>query len=668
MDAILIVDDEPYIRSLLTALLEKAGHFCQAAENVAQAKRLLTETPFDLLITDIDMPGETGLDLIRHTKTRYPEVAVVIASVLDDPEQVKEIIDLGIYGYILKPFTANLALITVENALRRQRLELQEQYANRLLEREVAARTRLLDEQLYFLQTLLDAIPVPIYYKDTQCVYLGCNRAFEETFHRRRDSVIGKTTFDVHQPRLAAELHAMDLELLQNRGAQVDERVSAHADGSLKYSLLHKATFNDSTGELAGLVGIGLDITELKQTEHSLRRSEEKLRSIMDNLHIGVMMISPGMEILQVNKQMRTWFPKTMADTEGGNLLDFFDQQGREQAFAEFSAAAVFECGTPQEATAKFNTADSERIFRVVISPIFADGGAITAAVGLLEDVTAKLLMEQELHQTQKLEAIGQLAAGIAHEINTPVQYVGDNLRFLSDSFKDITAICTCAEQLAQALKHNQAAMDLASPLEETIQRADLPFFLDEIPKTIEQSMDGINRVGAIVRAMREFSHPGSEEKVLVDINHALENTLTVSRNEWKYIAETETDLAPDLPMLLCLPGEINQVLLNIIVNATHAIADVTDGGRKGKGVIRLSTRIDGEWMEIRIADTGGGIPAAIQHRIFEPFFTTKKIGKGTGQGLALARNVVVDKHQGKLRFETEPGVGTTFIVQLPLR
>ena len=203
--------------------------------------------------------------------------------------------------------------------------------------------------------------------------------------------------------------------------------------------------------------------------------------------------------------------------------------------------------------------------------------------------------------------------------------------------------------------------------MEKAIRQLDLDFLLDEIPKTIEQSMDGINRVGAIVRAMREFSHPGSEEKVLVDINHSLDNTLTVSRNEWKYLAKAETDFAPDLPMLRCLPGEINQVFLNIIVNAAHAIADVTEGGRRGKGVIRLTTRALDGWMEIRIEDTGGGIPAEIQHRIFDPFFTTKKVGKGTGQGLALARNVVVDKHQGKLRFETEPGTGTTFVVQLPL-
>jgi len=666
-ETILIVDDEPQVRRLLTTILEKAGYLCQSAEDVVEAKQMLTESPYALLLTDLDLPGESGVALIRHCAQRYPEMAVVIASVLDDPAQVKDVIDLGIYGYIVKPFTKNLALITVENAMRRHRLELQAQLHTRLLEREVAIRTHSLNEQLHFLQNLLDAIPAPIYYKNTDFVYLGCNRACETIFEQPREEIIGKTAFDVHPPEFAAEYHEKDIEIFQKGGIQLYEREKVLADGSFRVGVIHKATFTDSAGDIAGLVAIGLDITDLKKTERWLRRSEEKFRSIMDNLHIGVMMLNPRLGVLQVNKQMRTWFPQSLSEDETSNLLDFIREQHQEQAFVDFSTETLFTHGKTQEATAKFRTADSERIFRIVANPIFDDKGAITAAVGLFEDITEKLLLERELNQTQKLEAIGQLAAGIAHEINTPVQYVGDNMTFLGDSFQDVTQIFALNKQLLAALKNGEPFEELLLTMEKAIRQLDLDFLLDEIPKTIEQSMDGINRVGAIVRAMREFSHPGSEEKVLVDINHSLDNTLTVSRNEWKYLAKAETDFAPDLPMLRCLPGEINQVFLNIIVNAAHAIADVTEGGRRGKGVIRLTTRALDGWMEIRIEDTGGGIPAEIQHRIFDPFFTTKKVGKGTGQGLALARNVVVDKHQGKLRFETEPGTGTTFVVQLPL-
>ena len=668
MDSILIVDDEPHIRNLLTAVLEKTGYFCRVAENGSQARQALTERPFDLLLTDLDMPGESGIDLIHYTKQRYPQTAVVIASVLDDPEQVKEVLALGIYGYVVKPFTNNLVLITVENALRRHRLELQEQLHTRMLEREVAARTRTLDEQLHFFQTLLDAIPVPVYYKDTACAYMGCNSAFAQAFGYQQEAIIGKTVLDIQPLDFAKKIHQKDVELLQTGGTQAFERVLKFADGSRQTVILHKATFKDSQGMLAGLIGVILDITELKQTEQSLRISEEKHRLIMDNLHIGVIMLSPGMEILQSNQQMRKWFPQITAETGQNSFIDFINRQGQQAAFGNYFAEEHVAKGKFKELIVPLTTAANERMFRVIVSPISNGTGEVTAIVGILEDVSEKLVMERELNQAQKLESIGQLAAGIAHEINTPVQYIGDNTRFLGDSFHELEEVYNKFDHFLHAVKKGEPVIDQIPALEDAIEQADLSFLFDEIPKTIEQSLDGINRIGTIVRAMKEFSHPGFEEKVQVDINHTLENTLIVSRNEWKYVAEVETDFAPDLPLLLCLPGEINQVFLNLIVNAAHAIGEVTDGGKIGQGRIRLSTRVQDQWVEIHIADTGGGVPEAVQHRIFDPFFTTKKIGKGTGQGLAIARNVVVDKHQGKLRFETELGKGTTFIIQLPLK
>jgi signal transduction histidine kinase len=171
--------------------------------------------------------------------------------------------------------------------------------------------------------------------------------------------------------------------------------------------------------------------------------------------------------------------------------------------------------------------------------------------------------------------------------------------------------------------------------------------------------------VAKIVQAMKDFSHPGTETKVPFDLNRAIESTLTVCRNEWKYVAELETDFDPSLPPVSCLPGEFNQVILNIVVNAAHAIADKTEG--KSKGVISISTRSQDDKVEIRIRDSGTGIPEKARGRIFDPFFTTKEVGKGTGQGLAIARSVIVDKHQGEIFFETEVGQGTTFVLRLPL-
>jgi signal transduction histidine kinase len=257
---------------------------------------------------------------------------------------------------------------------------------------------------------------------------------------------------------------------------------------------------------------------------------------------------------------------------------------------------------------------------------------------------------ERQLRLAQKLESIGQLAAGIAHEINTPVQYIGDNAQFLSSAFQD----------LFRALEqHPSAAGD-------AIADVDIPYLRSEIPEAIAQMQEGVDRVARIVRAMKRFSHPGPAEKVPADIHQAIDSTILVSRNEWKYVADLTTDFDPEMPPVPCIVGEFNQVILNLIVNATHAIADgVKKSG--GKGAIVISTRKNGEFAEIRVSDTGGGIPEAIQSKIFDPFFTTKEVGKGTGQGLAIAHSVIVQKHRGTIHFESETGKGTTFIIQLPL-
>lgn len=669
MESILIVDDEPHVRSLLSTILEKAGYICTTAQDVIQAKNFLVQSAFGLLITDLDLPGESGFDLITFCNEQYPRMAVVIVSLLDDPQAVKDILDLGIYGFLVKPFTKNLVLITVDNAIRRHRLEQQAKHINLVLEREVEARTRSLDEQVFFYQALIDAIPVPVFYKNIEGIYLGCNQAYARNFNLQPSQLIGKSLFAIHARELASQLMERDNELFRSGGVQIYERTIRLPDGRKQIGITHKATFTDSKGVLAGLVGVVLDITAQKNTEESLRVSEEKLRLIMDSLQLGVMMINAGLNILQVNRQMHLWFPEFFTRIEDTSLLDFIAAQEISHILPQISEQNLCSLSNPLELTVQLDSTLKNRFFRLVFSPVCsAENGPSSAAVVLFEDVTEKLVMEQDLNQAQKLEAIGQLAAGIAHEINTPVQYIGDNLRFLNEGFHDLERICRQYEQLLHTVKAGSPTDQQVSALEKTLNDADIDYILDELPKTVEQSLEGVNRVGAIVRAMREFSHPGSEEKVPVDINHALENTLTVSRNEWKYVADSQTRFAPDLPLLKCLPGEINQVFLNLIINAAHAISEANDGGRKGKGTITLATSIsDDGWMEIRIADNGSGIPEAVRNRIFDPFFTTKKIGKGTGQGLAIARSVVVDKHQGRLRFETEVGRGTTFIIQLPL-
>jgi signal transduction histidine kinase len=219
---------------------------------------------------------------------------------------------------------------------------------------------------------------------------------------------------------------------------------------------------------------------------------------------------------------------------------------------------------------------------------------------------------------------------------------------------------------MLDAARKGVVPVALLDKAEAVIEQVDLAYLGEEIPKAIQQSLEGVGRVAKIVQAMKEFSHPGTEQKTPCDINRAIENTITVARNEWKYVAEMVTDLDPSLPPIPCFPGELNQVVLNLIVNAAHAIAEQGAGEKDYKGTITVQTRHLGDRLSLFVRDTGCGIPAAIRARIFEPFFTTKPVGKGTGQGLAIAHAVVVKKHGGTITVESEVGKGTTFEIRLP--
>ncbi len=297
------------------------------------------------------------------------------------------------------------------------------------------------------------------------------------------------------------------------------------------------------------------------------------------------------------------------------------------------------------------------------ITPILDANGSIANFLAVKEDITERRALEGELRQAQKLEGIGQLAAGVAHEINTPIQFVTDNLTFLQDS-------CEASFRLLEHYRnvvHDHAGKlspDLVDTLARAEQLSDFEFTRDEVPRAIAQSLEGARRVAKIVRAIREFSHPDLADKTEADLNQGIASTIVIANNEWKYVADMVTDLDETLPPVVCYPGDVNQVILNLIVNAAHAIGNKLKG--EGMGQITVRTRRCGQFAEIAVADTGTGIPEEIRTRVFEPFFTTKEVGSGTGQGLALAHSVVVKKHGGKIWFESEMGRGTTFFIHLP--
>ncbi|KAF0174712.1 MAG: sensor histidine kinase [Limisphaerales bacterium] len=438
-------------------------------------------------------------------------------------------------------------------------------------------------------------------------------------------------------------------------------------DGTLRWVHEKGQAAFDADGRVRWLDGVIFDITERKQQEEEMRRlhrETEKLFASISAVLIGV----------DVEGRVARW-NEAAAQTFGLAAEAVMHQSFHslpigwdwEKLLTVISHAVHLERHLELDNFRVARASGRDAFLNLSVTPSKPDVENRLNYILLAVDVTHRRELEAQLRQAQKLESIGQLAAGIAHEINTPTQYIGDNLRFLQDAFRDLGSLLDAHGRLLAAAKNGGPTPEIIAVAEQAVQTADVDYLQGEIPRAIGESLAGVERVSTIVRAMKEFSHPGAEEKTPVDLNRAIESTITVARNEWKYVAELETDFDAALPPVPCLPGEFNQVVLNLIVNAAHAIAAKIGDGSGGKGLITVRTRKDGDWADIRIRDSGMGIPEPARDKIFEPFFTTKEVGKGTGQGLAIARSVVVDKHGGTITFETETGQGTTFIVRLPL-
>lgn len=313
-----------------------------------------------------------------------------------------------------------------------------------------------------------------------------------------------------------------------------------------------------------------------------------------------------------------------------------------------------------------------KRILGITVNPILDENGTLLGYLLFGRDITDKRISESEILQAQKLQSIGQLAAGIAHEINTPAQYVNDNLHFIHDVVRDleglmddcdeIISLLSAARQIPQRLK---TMLDKISAKK---QKIDYTYCKEELPKAVDQSLEGISKIVSIVKSLKNFAHPDTQKKVSINLNSMLQDVITITRNEWKYIADLTTNFKPVDILVPCFPNQLNQVFLNMIINARDAIQEAIDKKLIEKGLIEISTDMNTDYAIVSIKDNGIGIPEDIMPKIFDPFFTTKLVGKGSGQGLAISHSIIYDKHKGMIRVESEYGKGTTFYVYLPLK
>jgi len=447
----------------------------------------------------------------------------------------------------------------------------------------------------------------------------------------------------------------------------------ARPDGTIRW--IHDRGFQvlDAANNLVRIAGIASDITERKHAEAVLQQQQAELRVLFDLMPAMIWFKNTENGILRVNQRVAEAAGKSIAEIEGRPAAEIYPQDA-----ARFYAddLEVIRSGRPKLGIVEtLQNQEREKIWvQTDKVPVLNLDEEVVGIVVMAQDITERKkaelerqMMELQLRQSQKLESIGQLASGIAHEINTPTQYVGDNTRFVKDSFAAISKVLQSHEELLAAARNNSITPELLARSEALMTDSDMEYLREQIPSALKETLEGVDRVTKIVRAMKDFSHPGGREKAPADLNRAIESTVTVARNEWKYVAELKLELAPDLPLVPCFLGEFNQCVLNLIVNAAHAIGDVIKENPGTKGLITVHTRRDGEQVEVRVSDTGTGIPEVARPKIFEPFFTTKAVGKGTGQGLGMVYGSVVNRHGGTVTFETQVGRGTAFIVRLPL-
>jgi PAS domain S-box-containing protein len=425
-----------------------------------------------------------------------------------------------------------------------------------------------------------------------------------------------------------------------------------------------KATIEDHARSLREAnVSLQAQAADLQQAQGRLTSAARDKRSVLDSLSAFLIGVDHAGRVIEWNSVASSQFgipPEQALSRPFEGLPLPWDRRLVADAVAECLASGE---RVKRESLTVTRGGGDPRTVSITISPTQAEGGRGFALIGA--DISERLLLETQLHQAQRLESVGTLAAGIAHEINTPMQFVGDNLRFVSRCVPSLSSLLALVPELVEAAGAGKIRASLAKRLRESASGVDVSFLAEELPHALNEMEEGVRRVTTIVRAMKDFSHPGQQSRQSADLNQALTTTIAVARNEYKYYADIETEFGA-LPPVECYVADLNQVFLNLLVNAAHAIREKVEHGGP-RGTIRIATRADDGLVEIRVADSGTGIPESIRDKIFDQFFTTKPIGRGTGLGLAIVRAVVVDKHRGSNRFETEPGVGTTFVVRIPV-
>lgn len=546
-------------------------------------------------------------------------------------------------------------------------LELQGRTVLQAVVRDISERkeheARIIREEKN-LRTLIDSVQVGIMLIDPETSQIvRCNKGALDIFEMKEEDVIGTECYNYVCEKEEGICPIVDRQL----SIENIERQITSAKGR-QVSVLKSAKYVEINGQQLLLEAL-TDISDLKAAQ-----AEVNKLSFAIEQSANVIIITDTKGIIQyVNPKFERLTGYSTDEVIGRKPS--IVKSGDTPAAIYKELWETISSGKPWSGELRDKRKDGELYWvKVSITPIVDESGFITNYLAIKEDITEqkrleseRRALEKEMNQARKLEAVGSLAAGIAHEINTPIQFVGDNTRFMSDSFNSLIALIDAYSNLWQKAKNETDISELDSERITAEEDADLDYLKGEIPTAIDQTLDGVKRVSKIIMAMKDLAHNDQGEKSESNINDMIASCITVSHNQFKFVADIETDFFTELPNIECYRDDLNQVFLNLIINAAHAIEGVVGDASSGKGTIKVATLIENNELVIKISDTGTGIPEEIRDRIFDPFFSTKDVGKGTGQGLSIARKIVVDKHKGSLSFDTAMGEGTTFIIRLPM-
>ena len=487
------------------------------------------------------------------------------------------------------------------------------------------------------------------------------NRALAELLGRESATLIGRSPLDFTHPddhELTRAAHER-LRSGQERVVRLEKRY-LHSSGRVVWTLLTCTILGDDS-RAPFILSHLLDITDQRTAAESLRRQALVFETITE----GVIVTDHSGRIVDVNPAVQSMFGYARHELIGQTPA-IWQRNDEGQPILSTIQDALRTDGR-WSGEYDFNTKDGRvGVVESTISTLRDATGQLINAIGVTRDITERRQMDRQLLQAQKLEAIGSLAAGVAHEINTPTQYVGDNVQFLGDGLEALIGVVGEARALADAARDHPELTAAVATFDHATQSADADYLQLELPRAADQAREGCERISEIVKAMKGFTHHEGAQWQLVDLNTAVRDSITVCRNEWRYVATLTTEFDEAMPPVACLPGELQQVVLNLVVNAAHAVSAARDDSGS-LGSIVVSTHHDGEWAEIRVRDDGCGIPESIAGKVFDPFFTTKAVGRGTGQGLSIAHATIVRKHHGLLTFESQEGKGTTFIIRIPI-